>query len=260
MVKALFFDIDGTLVSFNTHEIPTSTIDALQRVHANGVKIIISTGRPLAIINNLSSISNIIDGYITTNGAYCFVGDTTVYLNGIDKRDVLKMKELSDDEGFACMFVTKDNFTVYNSNQLIRDIYWRLLGLKDLHENVAIDDILQQDILQLTPIITKDREETLMPSLSGCISGRWCDEFCDITAKGTDKGRGIHVMADYLGIRLDETMAFGDGGNDLSMLKTAGIGVAMGNANESIKPFADYITTDIDDNGIANALHHFCLI
>ena len=79
MTKALFFDIDGTLVSFETHRIPSSTIEALEAAHAKGLKIFIATGRPKAIINNLSELQdrNLIDGYITMNGAYCFVGETS---------------------------------------------------------------------------------------------------------------------------------------------------------------------------------------
>ena len=75
MIKALFFDIDGTLVSFKTHEIPVSTIEALTAAKAKGIHIFISTGRPRVIINNLSALQerNLIDGYITMNGAYCFV-------------------------------------------------------------------------------------------------------------------------------------------------------------------------------------------
>ena len=72
-VKALFFDIDGTLVSFKTHQIPQSTVDAIAQAKANGVGVFISTGRPLPIITNLKAIEQYIDGYITTNGALCIV-------------------------------------------------------------------------------------------------------------------------------------------------------------------------------------------
>lgn len=72
---ALFFDIDGTLVSLNTHKIPPSTIFALTRAKANGHKIFIATGRPIQILTNIGAIEHLVDGYITTNGAYCFIGD-----------------------------------------------------------------------------------------------------------------------------------------------------------------------------------------
>ena len=88
MTKALFFDIDGTLVSFETHRIPSSTIEALEAAHAKGLKIFIATGRPKAIINNLSELQdrNLIDGYITMNGAYCFVGEEVIYKSAIPRR------------------------------------------------------------------------------------------------------------------------------------------------------------------------------
>lgn len=67
MIKALFFDIDGTLVSFKTHQIPVSTIEALEAAKAKGIQIFISTGRPRVIINNLAALQErkLIDGYIT---------------------------------------------------------------------------------------------------------------------------------------------------------------------------------------------------
>ena len=75
---ALFFDIDGTLVSFKTHEIPASTIFALTQAKANGHRVFIATGRPPIIITNLGAIAHLIDGYVTTNGALCLVGSETV--------------------------------------------------------------------------------------------------------------------------------------------------------------------------------------
>ena len=69
MIKALFLDIDGTLVSFKTHSISTSTVAALEAAKAAGVKIFIATGRPVAIINNLDAIKHVIDGYVAANGA-----------------------------------------------------------------------------------------------------------------------------------------------------------------------------------------------
>ena len=84
--------------------------------------------------------------------------------------------------------------------------------------------------------------------------------FTDMTAKGADKGEGIKAMAEHLGMDLRYTMAFGDGGNDTAMIRRAGIGVAMGNALDSLKREADYVTSSVDNDGILNALRHFNLI
>lgn len=90
-IKALFFDIDGTLVSFQTHRIPQSTVEALEKAKQNGVKIYISTGRPIILITNLGQIEHLIDGYITTNGARCFVENHTVCQCPILRSDVEKV-------------------------------------------------------------------------------------------------------------------------------------------------------------------------
>ena len=92
------------------------------------------------------------------------------------------------------------------------------------------------------------------------LSRRWHPAFTDITAKGADKGEGIRALAAHMGLDLRYTMAFGDGGNDSSMIKAAGIGVAMGNALESLKQEADYTTTSVDEDGVMNALRHYKLI
>ena len=78
MVKAIFFDIDGTLVSFETHKIPASTQEALKTLRDKGIKIFIATGRPQCLINNLGDLE--FDGYITVNGSYCFTaGHQPIY-------------------------------------------------------------------------------------------------------------------------------------------------------------------------------------
>ena len=98
MTKALFFDIDGTLVSFETHAIPASTIEALTIAHEKGIKIFIATGRPKAIINNLADIQDrgLIDGYITMNGAYCFVGDEVIYKSAIPAGEVRALAQVCE--------------------------------------------------------------------------------------------------------------------------------------------------------------------
>lgn len=262
MVKALFFDIDGTLVSFNTHSIPESTVKALTEAKANGVEIFISTGRPYPLINNLGSISHLIDGYITTNGAYCFIGDTVVSCNPIPKTDVDCVIGKSKEIGFPCMVVGERSLTMFNtaSNPQVVARVCRLLNVSDVVTELPIDEVLSQKILQLTPFITEEQENSLFQSLQGIESGRWSPDFSDFTAKNVNKAKGLDGIAAYRGFDISQTMAFGDGGNDLSIIKHAGVGVAMGNANEILLQAADYITTSVDENGVYNALRHFNVI
>lgn len=87
-IKALFFDIDGTLVSFSTHRVPAVAVEALAEAKRNGVKIYISTGRPVRLIVNLQQIDRLVDGYVSTSGAYCFVGKETVCCEAMLQEDV----------------------------------------------------------------------------------------------------------------------------------------------------------------------------
>lgn len=262
MIKALFFDIDGTLVSFNTHEIPVSTIEALTAAKAQGIHIFISTGRPGIIINNLTLLQerNLIDGYITMNGGYCFVGKEVIYKSAILSRDVQAIMQYCTDRDIPCIAVGEHDICVCQPNQLVTQIFHDFLKVDALPVKTPEEAIKGKEIFQMTPFITAEEEQELLPSIPNCEIGRWYPAFADITAKGNTKQKGMDEIIRHFNIRLEETMAFGDGGNDISMLRHAGIGIAMDNANEEVKAVADYITTSVDDNGIANALRHFKVI
>lgn len=99
-----------------------------------------------------------------------------------------------------------------------------------------------------------------MSSCPGCVAVRWNEDFVDILPAGGGKVEGLsHVLA-ALGLTREQAIAFGDGGNDVEMLRWAGIGVAMGNACPEAKAAADYITDDVTADGLANGLRHFGLL
>ena len=122
-VKALFFDIDGTLVSFKTHRIPQSTVDALEKAKKNGVEIYISTGRPKQIINNLGQIEHLIDGYITANGARCFVQDTVVSQHAILPSDVKKIIDAADRDNYPAIVVSESRFAIHHYTDEVYEIF-----------------------------------------------------------------------------------------------------------------------------------------
>ena len=259
MIKSLFFDIDGTLVSFRTHRIPQSTVDALTEAKTRGVKIFISTGRPVPIILNLGQIEHLIDGYITTNGAYCFVGKDTVCAHMISPQDVKRILKACDDFDRAAVVVGRKTLAVYNNQPIVETSFGEALGLGPIAFD-DLDNVLAQGVMQVTPFITEEEERRLMPTIPHCVPGRWCQDFVDITDEKADKGKGLLSMAAYEHFGVEDTMAFGDGGNDIPIIRQAGIGVAMGNGGDNVKAAADYVTTTVDDDGVRNALIHFGVI
>ena len=257
---ALFFDIDGTLVSFKTHEIPASTIFALTQAKANGHKVFISTGRPPLIITNLGAIEHLIDGYVTINGALCFVGNEIVRCKAIPKEAVMTVVEDAQEKNYGLIVVGEKDVAVLDPQGEVDRVFRGEIAVENLELAKPLEVVLQQRVFQLTPFFPEDYEGDLMERIPSCTSGRWHPAFTDITAKGADKGEGILTLAAHFGLNPQHTMAFGDGGNDISMIKAAGVGVAMGNALESLKREADHITTTVDDDGVMNALRHFSLI
>ncbi len=261
MTKALFFDIDGTLVSLQTLAIPNSAIAALERAKANGTKIFISTGRPTQIMNNIGALQErrLIDGYITMNGAYCYVGDEVIYKSPIPAADVQTLAEQCRQLGFCSVFVGEKDMKVCQANDDVRNIFYKLLRVEAIPES-SIEEATCEDIYQITPFFTTEIQEKIAPLMPGSEFGRWHPAFVDITRKGNTKRLGMEYIQRHFGISPSETMAFGDGGNDIAMLQYAATGIAMGNASETVKAAADYVTENAENDGIALALEHFGVI
>lgn len=257
---ALFFDIDGTLVSFKTHQIPQSTIAALTQAKANGHKVFIATGRPPLIITNLGAIEHLIDGYVTINGALCFVDDEVVRCKNIPHEAARLVVDDAREKNYGLIVVGEQDVAVLDPHGEVDRIFRQEIAVENLDKAKPVEEVLEQHILQLTPFFAADYERELIARIPSCTSGRWHPAFTDVTAQGADKGEGMLTMAAHFGLDPQYTMAFGDGGNDASMIRTAGIGVAMGNALESLKLEADYTTTSVDEDGVRNALRHYGLI
>lgn len=255
MTRAIFFDIDGTLISFKTHTIPQPTIDAINQLKQKGVKVFIATGRSFSDIGDLCGLE--FDGYITANGAYCITPDNQViFENLIDQENLNALAEYIKDKPFACAMMTdKGNFANY-----IDDSAMVLYDLVDIAipKVEPIEETIKKKVFQIDAFITKEDEADLLSkALTKCEATRWHPAFADINVINNNKSTGIDKFIEHFGIDISETMALGDGGNDIAMLKHVAVGIAMGNANDNVKDIADYITDSVDDNGVVNALKHF---
>ena len=258
-MKAIFLDIDGTLVSFKTHEIPASTIEAIQLAKKNGHKIFISTGRPKAIINNLGAIEKYIDGYVTMNGGYCFVGDEILHQSIIPANDVDNLAAYCKENGKAVIFVQEHSIAVCQPDELVKNIFYDHLNVPVIPER-SFEEATSETVYQMSPFISLEEENSILHLIPDCQPERWNPNFVDIVAKGNTKESGVEVIRKHFNLKLENIFCIGDGGNDISMLKYAGTGIAMGNAADAVKAHADYVTSTVDDKGIWNAFKHFEII
>ena len=129
--------------------------------------------------------------------------------------------------------------------------------------NTAVPDIgtySGEPIYQFILYSEEKTAEKIVAGLEDCKMTRWNPYGVDIISKSGGKVAGIKRIIQACGIRRNEVMAFGDGENDMDMLRYAGIGVAMGNAEEDVKVCADYITDDVDEDGIEKAFKYFKMV
>ena len=267
---ALFFDVDGTLVSFRTHRVPESALEALSEAKAHGHRIFISTGRPLQWVHTeaLAPVLPLADGLITVNGASATVGRHEVLTGAaLNPRDVEILLEDALVQDYPAIVVGKQHIALFNEKPIVRRLFFEILQIRDFEfPTYVADDFMGEEILQISPFLDVTQEQAIMPRLSHAVSTRWHPAFSDVTAQRATKGNALRAVMHYLeeqvptAARPLRSIAFGDGGNDISMLVEADIGVALGNAGEEVKQAADYTTASVDDDGIAHALRHFSVI
>jgi len=257
-IKAVFFDIDGTLVSFKSHQVPASAKMALAELRANHAKVFIATGRMLPMITVVDDIA--FDGYVTYNGAYCVDEQRKIiYSNPIPQDDLDALTRYMKTDLFPVAFMLKDEMVINCINDEVREMAHHVNV--DLPRIEDPDETIKKEIYQLCLYVDHDKEQHIMQTVfKHCASNRWSPIFADVNMRINNKQTGIDRILEHYGIDLSETMAFGDGGNDIPMLKHVAIGVAMGNASDEVKAAADYVTDSVDDDGIINALRYFGLI
>ena len=162
MIKAVFFDIDGTLVSFKTHRVPPSTVQALERLRARGIKLFIATGRHHADLNNLGGLA--FDGYITLNGQYCYDDRGVIYKNCIRAEDIRTTVDLLARDPFGCLFIEEHRMYINRIDDKVK-ISQKLINFAD-PPVVPAETALHNDIYQLMAFVGPEQERTLMESSS----------------------------------------------------------------------------------------------
>ena len=253
MVKAIFFDVDGTLISREQPYISDSVVAALEKLRAQGIKLFIATGRHFLELDQLGINKQFtFDGYLTLNGGYCFNSREIIYNNPIDKKDVAKIVEYVTQNNLACCFVEKDELYVNLVNDFVIKSQIFLNTPTPPVKNIS--RALINDVYQIDPFVPLDKIANIIALTKKCKYTQWYDYGYDIVAKDGGKQEGIKAILEYYDLKPEEVMAFGDGHNDISIIKYAGIGIAMDNAVDALKKVADEITFSNDEDGIVYAL------
>ena len=267
--KLLVIDIDGTLLNGKGN---TSAEDreALDKARNAGIQVCLSTGRALkaclSIIDRLS-----LDSYhIFFDGALVSSPDQSeeIYVQPIGKTVVRRMVEFAhrhdmDLELYSSThyFAERETWST-EAHRLFFDFTPTITSFDKLWE--------RERIIKGGLVVTTPEEETKAESLRHQFSDLLHFSqartpaypgvvFNNILAPEVSKGRALEALALHLGVPLAEVVAVGDGTNDISLLSSAGLAIAMGNAHDELKKVADHITLDVDHSGLAAAINRFLL-
>ena len=260
-IKAIFFDIDGTLVSFKTHRVPEENIEALKELRRKGIKVFISTGRMIRMIGVVNGLE--FDGYVANNGATCFDScKHQIFSRPLPQSQLDALAERLEDKAlpqFALSFMGNENYYLNTPSETASEIARQVNVAPP--ELMPVRDIIRKEIYQLCIYLQGKPLQRIMDTvLTGCEASSWNPLFADVNEKGITKQYGIDRMLEHYGIDLSQTMSFGDGANDIPMLKHTAVSVCMGNATPDVISASDYKTGTVDESGITEALVHYGLL
>lgn len=275
--KYIFLDVDGTLVNFKS-KIPESTVAALKAAQKNGHKVIIATGRQKSQIYPWLLQRVNFDGILACCGAYLEYRGKEIYESVCSPEKLAFIIDFFHEHDIFYFLQTKGPlYTEPQDLSKIRDFMIERGNPPELIESV-IGDTVTTDTPKALDCVEKlayynspfgieeiksllgDYFEVVTYSLGNPPEGKKETFHGEINFDGISKATGIEKFMEIVGAPLSDTIAVGDSGNDLEMIKFANIGVAMGNASDDVKALADLVTTDIDDDGIYNAFVKLGLI
>lgn len=251
---AVFLDIDNTLTSARFF-IPEENRNAIQMARDKGHKVFINTGRSWGNIPDKLREQFNVDGIIAGSGAYVMIDGKVIFSGAIPEKTVIRAADYIISHSVNWLILEgKDRCYVICNEE--RKAEYPQIAVENIDElkKLIIDDEIQ--VLAVESNVPEEFRKILSDELSFFPMGH----YYDCVSKGLNKATGIQVVIDALGIKRENTIAIGDGGNDIDMIKFAGIGVAMKNAQQHILEAADYITDSNIECGVAKAINKFLLL
>ena len=250
-IKVIFFDIDGTLIDMEKKYITETTLRTLRQLKEKGIRLCIATGRGPMTLPKFEGIE--FDAYMTFNGSYCFGPEGDIFCNPIPAADVDRLIANAAAIGRPVSLATKDRLAANGADQDLKDYY----AIAKLELTVAedFDRVRRENIYQLMLGCRETEYPAILQDVSGAKIAAWWDRAADVIPASGGKGVGVEKVLEYFGLKKDQSLAFGDGNNDIELLQAVGTGVAMENGSDRLKAIADEICGPVSEEGV----RHWCI-
>lgn len=267
MYKLIALDMDGTLLR-EDKTISERTEKAIQAAREKGVAVVIATGRPIDGVMRYLEELNMFgdDDYVLSYNGGLVVKTKTreaICKIGLKGEDLHYLYKLSKEFGVNIHGFSEERGLITPKNSKYTEVEAEINNI-----NINIDDFSTiEDDHSLIKIMMIDEPEILQKAVDRMPKEvydkytvvRSTPYFLEFLNKEVNKGTGVQLLAEHLGIKPEEIITMGDAGNDAHMIEYAGMGIAMGNAFEEIKAMANYITDTNENDGVAKAIEKFVL-
>lgn len=254
-IKAVFVDFDGTTFRHDTYEIPASSSEALKLLKQKGIKLGLLTSRaPEETIHLPPEFVGLMDSLLWSAGSVIIENGITTVVT-IDPKDVEIAINYARDHELVVRYSTGtegyfDGWTNTIYTAIFERLYHITPSVKAWDNDPCVNIIVfceEAQRSELAALLQRSNPTKMTRTL-------------EITPLGIDKGTTLVAQCKRWNIPVESSIAFGDGINDITMLKAAGIGIAMGNANDEVKSAADKICGKIEDDGLYNCVKELGLL
>ena len=266
--KLLALDMDGTLLN-SQKQITQPTADAINRLIERGVHVVFASGRNVPEMSDIHRVLNKIRYGVLISGGlvFDFAEDKMLAVHPVPFNDIIKIIDVGIEErAMIHLHTIRDSIVCAKDISHMADFHMGIY--QSMFERICktIDDPKQYVIEHADEIIkvnlyhrsVESRQRSLDRIKNLPLEPVFAEgSSLESTPRGISKASGLIELCKALDIDIKETVAIGDAPNDREMLLTAGLGIAMGNAEDEIKALADFVTLDNDHDGIAHAIEKF---
>lgn len=248
----IFFDIDHTIYDPYTGRVPASTRRAFEKIRKRGDTLIaLATGRAYFMLDIISEIKPFVSLYVTINGQLIYKDEAILHDDPMQKDGVRMTKKLFKRHGLQYGFIGKEKQAVSEFDRYCETMF---IEQKLPYPVVNPDFDETHDVYQMWAFADDETFEKIRPAFKKLRAVKWLSDGFDVIEGDKSKKDGVLRALEILSVPLENAYCFGDGENDIEMLKIIPNSVAVGNAEKNVKDAAKHTAEAFDDDGIYNAL------